>query len=56
MPGESEDIEVIHKLDNTMVQRNYLQVKQDIQDIIQSEMERMLNDPGLTSGGEKITR
>lgn len=42
-----KDIEVIRKLDNTMVQRNYLQIKQDIQDIIQSEMERMLNDPGL---------
>lgn len=43
-----EDIEVIRKLDNGMVQRNYLQIKQDIQDIIQSEMERMLNDPGLS--------
>ena len=32
------DIEVIRKLDNGMVQRNYLQIKQDIQDIIQSEM------------------
>ncbi|HET7119138.1 MAG TPA: conjugal transfer protein MobC [Hanamia sp.] len=39
------DIEVIRKLDNSMVQRNYLQIKQDIQDIIQSEMERLLNDP-----------
>ena len=43
-----KDIEVIRKLDNGMVQRNYLQIKQDIQDIIQSEMERMLNDPGLS--------
>ena len=42
-----KDIQVIRKLDNTMVQRNYLQIKQDVQDIIQSEMERMLNDPGL---------
>ena len=41
------DIEVIRKLDNTIVQRNYLQIKQDVQDIIQSEMERLLNDPGL---------
>ena len=41
------DIQVIRKLDNTMVQRNYLQIKQDIQEIIQSEMERLLNDPGL---------
>ncbi|KDN54692.1 conjugal transfer protein MobC [Flavobacterium seoulense] len=42
-----KDIAVIRKLDNTIVQRNYLQVKQDIQDIIHSEMERLLNDPGL---------
>jgi hypothetical protein len=42
-----KDIQVIRKLDNTIVQLNYLQVKQDIQDIIQSEMERLLNDPGL---------
>ena len=40
------DIQVIRKLDNTMVQRNYLQIKQDVQDIIHSEMERLLNDPG----------
>jgi hypothetical protein len=39
-------IEIIRKLDNTMVQRNYLQIKQDVQDIIQSEMEKLLNDPG----------
>lgn len=42
-----KDIAVIRKLDNSIVQRNYLQVKQDIQDIIHSEMERLLNDPGL---------
>ncbi len=41
-----KDIQVIRKLDNTMVQRNYLQIKQDVQDIIQSEMEKLLNDPG----------
>ena len=43
-----KNIEVIRKLDNSMVQRNYLQVKQDVQDIIQSEMERLLNEPGLS--------
>src|SRR5690348_6005546 len=42
-----KDIEVIRKLDNSMVQRNYLQIKQDIQRIIQSQMERLLNDPEL---------
>jgi len=43
-----QDIQVIRKLDITMVQRNYLLIKQDVQDIIHSEMERLLNDPGLT--------
>lgn len=42
-----KEIEVIRKLDSNMVQRNYFQIKQDVQDIIQSEMERMLNNPGL---------
>lgn len=42
-----KDIQVIRKLDNMMVQRNYLQIKQDVHDIIHSEMERLLNDPGL---------
>ncbi len=42
-----KEIEVIRKLDGNMVQRNYFQIKQDVQDIIQSEMERLLNDPGL---------
>ncbi len=42
-----KEIAVIRKLDNTMIQRNYLQVKQDIHDIIHSEIERLLNNPGL---------
>jgi TusA-related sulfurtransferase len=42
-----EEIPVIRKLDNAMVQRNYLQIKQDVQEIIQAEMERVLSDPGL---------
>lgn len=43
-----KDIAIIRKLDNSMVQRNYLQVKQDIQEIIHSEIERLLHDPGLS--------
>jgi len=43
-----KEIPVIRKLDNAMVQRNYLQIKQDVQDIIQSEMERVLSDPALS--------
>lgn len=43
-----KEIPSVRKLDNAMIQRNYLQIKQDIQDIIYSEMERLLNDPSLT--------
>jgi len=39
-----KEIEMIRTIDNSMVQRNYLQVKQDIQDIIRNEMERLFND------------
>lgn len=38
---------VVRQVTTAMIQRNYLQIKQDIQDIIQSEMERLLNDPSL---------
>nr|WP_295924653.1 conjugal transfer protein MobC [uncultured Dyadobacter sp.] len=41
------DIPVIRKLDSMIVQRNYDQIRQDVQDIVQSEMERLLNDPEL---------
>ncbi len=41
-----QPIPEIRKLDNSIVQRNYLQIKQDVQDIIQAEMGRLLNDPG----------
>ncbi|MFV8344049.1 conjugal transfer protein MobC [Flavobacterium sp. XS2P39] len=44
---EYKDIAVIRKLDSTEVQRNYLQIKQDIQEIMQSEMKRLLKDPVL---------
>lgn len=30
-----------------MVQQNYLQIKQDVQDFVLSEMERVVSDPGL---------
>ncbi|MNY34925.1 hypothetical protein D3C86_1693010 [compost metagenome] len=39
------EIPEIRKIDSAMVQRNFLQVKQDIEDIIHSEMQRLLNDP-----------
>ena len=45
--GNYKDIAVIRKIDNAMIQRNYFQVKQHIQEIMQSEIERLLHDPGL---------
>ena len=41
-----KEMPVVRKLDNAIVQRNYLQIKQDVQDIISSEMERVSGDPG----------
>lgn len=42
------NIPVIRKVDNAMVQRNYLQIKRDIKDIIYAEKERLLNDIELS--------
>ena len=41
------DIAPVRKIDNAMVQRNYLQIRQDIQDILHAEMDRLFNDPTL---------
>lgn len=41
------EIAVIRRIDNTVVQRNFLQIKQDIRDIVETEMERLLGDPAL---------
>jgi len=40
-----KDIEPVRKIDQSMIQRNYEQVKQDVQEIIQSEIEALLADP-----------
>ncbi|WP_316835059.1 conjugal transfer protein MobC [Pedobacter nutrimenti] len=40
-----KEIPVIRKIDRAMVERNFLQIKQDIQEIAHSEMNRMMNDP-----------
>lgn len=38
---------VVRQINSGIVQRNYLQIKQDVQEIVQLEMERLLSDPGL---------
>jgi hypothetical protein len=35
----------ISKIDSAIIRRNYQQIKQDVQDIIESEMEKIVNDP-----------
>lgn len=38
----------VRKISAAIVERNYLQIKQDIRDIIELEMERLLSDPALS--------
>jgi hypothetical protein len=40
-----QEIPEVCKVDNAAIQRNYQQIKQEVQDIIESEMEKILNDP-----------
>jgi len=40
-----KNIPVLRQLEYSMVQRNYIQVKQDIQDLVIAEMESLLNTP-----------
>ncbi len=40
-------IPVIRKVDNGTVQRNYLRIKQDLEDMVEAEMGRLMQDPGL---------
>lgn len=42
-----KEIPVIRNIDNSMVQRNYSQIKQDVQEIVNAEMERLMNNPSL---------
>lgn len=38
---------VVRQVNITMVQQNYLQIKRDVEDVVISEMERILGDPAL---------
>ncbi|MBK0368258.1 conjugal transfer protein MobC [Flavobacterium agrisoli] len=46
--GSYKEIPPVRNIDDLMIQRNYLQIKQDVQDIINSELENLLNDPAQT--------
>ncbi|QGK73372.1 conjugal transfer protein MobC [Flavobacterium sp. SLB02] len=43
-----KDIPMVRELNNEIVQSNYLQIKKDIQDIINDEMDRLMGDPELS--------
>ncbi|HXB43938.1 MAG TPA: hypothetical protein VNV85_07765, partial [Puia sp.] len=40
-------IPVIRQITNAMIQKNYTQIKQDVEDLINAGMERIINDPAL---------
>lgn len=40
-----QSIPELRKADNAMVQLNSQQIKQEVQNIVETEMERILNDP-----------
>lgn len=40
-----QEVPVFRKLDNGIIQRNYLQIKQDVQELVQSQMTFLINDP-----------
>ena len=44
-----KEIPVIRTIDPAIVQRNYLQIKLDVKEIIESEMERIIKNPALAS-------
>nr|MBB6152720.1 type IV secretory pathway TraG/TraD family ATPase VirD4 [Mucilaginibacter sp. SP1R1] len=43
-----EQIPMVRKLDNAIIQHNYVQIKKDVQQLIEMEMERLLSDPALS--------
>ncbi|URC11998.1 conjugal transfer protein MobC [Flavobacterium sp. B183] len=44
-----QEIPIIRTIDNAIIHKNYLQIKIEIQEIIHSEMERIIKNPALSS-------
>jgi hypothetical protein len=42
-----KSIPVIRKVESGMIQRNYLSIKQDVEDLVEAERSRLMNDPEL---------
>ncbi len=43
-----QQISPVRTINSTMIERNYLQIKEDISEIVNSELERLLHDPALS--------
>ncbi|MEI9911579.1 MAG: hypothetical protein WDO71_19150 [Bacteroidota bacterium] len=44
---EYKPVPVVRQVSNAIIQTNYVQIKQEIEDLINAEMERILSDPGM---------
>jgi hypothetical protein len=42
-----EDLPIVREVTEAMVQENFLQVKKEVQELVNSEMTRITNTPGL---------
>ena len=42
-----KEIPIVRTLANNTIQRSYLQIKQEVEDLVQSELERVVAEPGL---------
>jgi hypothetical protein len=40
-------VPVVRQMNPAIVQRNYIQIKLEIEDLVNAEMERIMNDPGM---------
>jgi len=38
-------IPVVRQINSSIIQKNYLQIKQEMEDLVNAEMERIMNDP-----------
>ena len=43
-----QEIPVVRCLDESIIERNFMQIKEDVQGLVFSEMQRLLDDPELS--------
>jgi type IV secretory pathway TraG/TraD family ATPase VirD4 len=46
-PETNQPIPLVREITSSMVEMNYMQIKQDIENLVHAEMERLMNDPVL---------